>query len=77
MTARGTPTPTECEEFEDAYALAWDFWLELHTSRVSKKRFHSTASYLDSLPGVSEYFRRLCRFDVVCQDGAWVLRPAS
>ena len=77
MTPRGTPTPTECEEFEGAYALAWDFWLELHTSKVSKKRFQSTTTYLDSIPGVSEYFRRLCRFDVEIQDGAWVLRPAS
>ena len=73
---RSTPTPSEREEFEDAYTTAWEFWLELNMSSVSKKRFHKTSQYLDSIPGVSEYFRTLCHFEVSSQDGVFVLRRA-
>jgi hypothetical protein len=62
-----TPTPSECEEFEDAYKIAWDFWFELQTTKVSDKRFYKTTKYLDSIPGVSEYFRALCHYTITPQ----------
>jgi hypothetical protein len=74
---RSTPTPSECEEFNDAYTKAWEFWLELQTSRVSDKRFYKTTKYLDSIPGVSEYFRDLCHYSITPQDGVYVVRRVA
>jgi hypothetical protein len=59
-----TPTISEREEFDEAYHVAWEFWIELNTHWVPENRYRETTEWLDSLPGVSEYFRSLCLFDL-------------
>ena len=73
---RDTPTPSECEEFDDAYNLAFRFWLELQNRRIHSRRFLKTAEYLDSLPGVLEYFRTLCHYKLQCEAGIYTIVPA-
>ena len=74
MPSGGTPSPSEREEFEDAYATAWWFWVELHTRKIPEARYRETVAKLDSLPGVSEYFRGLCHFEVEIRDGEFIIR---
>ena len=76
MPLNGTPSPSEFEEFDDAYGEAWRFWVELNTSKVSHKRYHRTVNYFDSIPGVSEYFRNLCHFELTTQEDVFVIRRA-
>ena len=76
MPHRDTPTPSECEEFDEAYNLAFRFWLELQNHKVHTRRFHQTTKYLDSLPGAGEYFRELCHYTLKCDAGVYKIVPA-
>jgi hypothetical protein len=71
-----TPTPSEIEEFEDAYVTAWWFWVEVSTRKVPESRYRKTAEWLDSLPGVSEYFRALCHFELEEHEHFYTIRRA-
>jgi hypothetical protein len=71
---RDTPTPSECEEIQDGYQEAFDFWLKAQFRTYSEKRYNATAERFDELPGVSGYFRFLC-LHTVTKEGKWyVLR---
>jgi hypothetical protein len=66
---RSTPTPSECEEAEDFYLEVWWFWIEVHFKQVSKKRYLKTATRFDRHPLASAYFRELCLYDLVVENG--------
>ena len=64
-----TPTPSEHGEWLDGqYDFAWNLWLLAHTGGVGKRNFNLYAAQLDDIPGVDEYFRWLCQYELWCLD---------
>ena len=63
-----TPTPSECGEIEqrhnDLYTVAFWFWVELQLGFVHAGRFLRTTKKFDRVPGVCEYFRGLCHYNL-------------
>ena len=63
-----TPTPSECGEIEqrhhDLYTVAFCFWVELQLGFVHAGRFLRTTKKFDRVPGVCEYFRGLCHYNL-------------
>ena len=63
-----TPTASECGEIQqthnDLYQVAFWFWVELQLGRVHAGRFLKTTKNFDRVPGVGEYFRLLCHYNL-------------
>ena len=76
-----TPTPSECGEIEqehnDLYTAAFWFWVELQLGPVHAGRFLRETKKFDRVPGVDEYFRELCHFNLVQSPaGIWTATKA-
>ena len=60
-----TPTVSEFGEYDDNwYSFASWLWLAAQHQLVSKKDYITYATAVDDVPGVSEYFRMLCHYDL-------------
>jgi hypothetical protein len=76
-----TPTASECGEIEqkhqDLYTVAFWFWVELQLGRVHAGRFLKTTKKFDRVPGVCEYFRTLCHYNLkLSQEGIYSVSKA-
>ena len=59
-------TPLEFGEVQDYwYDFAWELYLSAELDTISTPDFIWWAMYLDTMPGISEYFRWLLHFDLV------------
>ena len=60
-----TPTASEFGEENDYwFEFAWELYLRAHTHTISRRKYIEWATHLDTIPGVSEYFRWLLHFDM-------------
>ena len=60
-----TPTPSEFGEEQDYWMnVAWELYLSAEFDTISTPDYIQWAMHLDTIPGVSEYFRSLLDFDV-------------
>jgi hypothetical protein len=77
-----TPTPSECGDIErqhhSLYVTAFWFWVELQLGFVHAGRFLRETKKFDRVPGVDEYFRELCHFNLVQSpsSGIWSVTKA-
>jgi hypothetical protein len=76
-----TPTPSECGDIErqhhSLYITAFWFWVELQLGPVPARRFLKQTKEFDRVPGVDEYFRELCHFNLVqSPSGIWTATKA-
>jgi hypothetical protein len=60
-----TPTESEFGEYDYKwYSLAYWLWVAAQHQMVNKKEYIKYATAMDDVPGVSEYFRMLCPYDL-------------
>ena len=60
-----TPTPSKFGEYDERwYGFAYWLWLAAQDGSVSKRDYIRYATAIDEVPGVSEYFRWLCQYDL-------------
>ena len=76
-----TPTQSECGDIEQAhkelYLAAYWFWVELQLGRVHAGRFLKQTKKNDRVPGVDEYFRELCHYNLTLSpSGVWGISKA-